>query len=600
MSTETSATNEAEIIRSAYRAVRPLLMTEASFRASGCFVTRRIERFARARHVIERRTVERRSAPAPLSHDRPLEQRISPTVDAWTVVADELPNATRQLSACSACDGTVGRFDCVQCEGQGRVHTWLEVRRVQRVAVAASANALHWCESALDERDFERASFSHTLERDSTLTLTLSSRPALPALASELNTPLARDERVVELRVQRFVVQVSDVHYRTALGAGTVETAGNPLQTYRIVRTPLRRRATAAAVALLLGSLLSSIFVLVYRAQHPWFASYGESGRLLSAGLLGSALIAVALLGFLRARGARTLLSTWCPAAAAILLLVSASSLLGTQPSVAFARAALARHDLPRALLTAQALQALALPLDDRETLLEDIHLSRIEAAHDLNGKLGLASGRSWSGAGHAQLRADILGSVERDAALARKAGDEVALVRLAGAIAPMLPADSRGLAREAAAMRTRACLDRGDVPCVERCLQELARLRAGDLVAPTQKALAALLRERLERIQIALLRARNVQATWSQLTEAVALCDKLTALGTPPKPPLRLVLERALVRARAQLDAESAAEQQRIAQKREREAERAARVHENAQKRSAAEGARAAAERAL
>jgi hypothetical protein len=556
MHTEHTETSEADVVRRAYHTLRPLLLTESAFKASVSGVSKRTVRFTRARFVIEQRSIERLSQPGPDTREAQIEPLITPELDAWQVDLEQLPDATRQLCRCSSCDAKSAdsQATCGVCERAGRVHTWLEVARTQRVVVGATPLnvALHWLPSALDKGDFMKRRWLHQLEREEVL-----SEERILELPSELLPALASNERIAAVCAQSFVVHAFDVRYTTAFGTGLIEVAGTPLTAFDVVREPLVRRSVVARSAALLGAIASVVAAFFYREQHPWFAKYGPDGTALLLGLSASLLLGAALLGWLRARASRTALSTWCPTAGALLLTAAFTALLSSaQPSVADARDALHKRDLERATLTADALSALGRAVPENQALRDDIRLARMGNTRDLPRKVKLASSGPWSLSRQPAMRSVVLQAMEPLAERARARGDGMALRELSALVAPVLPSASHALAVEAAAVQSRACLARLDLVCIERSAAELGRLGAIGLRDRSRHALLAILHERFERAVAAVARSRTVRVELERLTEASDLASKLEILGAPLQRSVTVMLERGRARAESQLAA--------------------------------------------
>lgn len=540
--------NEAEVVQRAYRALRPLLVPESAFRRSVTSITTRCEHYARARLVIERRIMVRRSTPAD-DVTGELEAPITPQLDPWLVALEDVPRATRQLTRCLACNGQGGE-GCEECSGSGRVHTWLEVSRRQHVIVRADPPVLarHFHPSLLDERDFARGPWLHRLLRERTL-----GPEQLGELPRALAPELGPDARIVAAHLQHFTVAVHDLHYQTALGTGSVEVAGRPARVFGIARAPLVRRQLVAGCGVVLGVTLSAISTLLYALQHPWFVRYGQAGLALALGLAASAMTGAALLGWLRARSNRTALSTWCPSLGAFVLAAGASALLATvEPSVVEARVALARGDLEHAALTVDALASPDCSPEERAILLDDIRLARMRSADSLLAKVAIASSAPWTEARRAPMQAVLRRAAQGPIAEARggRDGDDVrALLRLARALGNLLPTEARGLAVEATTRTADRCLARSDLACLERAAQELRHLRAEPERTRIHGALVALVRRDFERALAALTRAPSAQVLLVHTTAAVAHCTHLMALDAPLPRSTCLVLQRALER---------------------------------------------------
>ncbi|MDB4973925.1 MAG: hypothetical protein JWN48_2266 [Myxococcaceae bacterium] len=542
---------EAEVVHRAYQILRPLLLAEASFRASVSSVNKRVLRFTRARHVIEQRVLTRRWARAEVLPGEQVEPVISPAFDPWQVERAALPAATRQLCACTMCRGSGGA--CTTCAGHGTLHTWLEVEQQQRVEVTATPGnvARHWLATSLDEADFLRDEWLHRLEREEVLPGDHDEH-----LGSELLPTLAADERVLQVVLQTFVVDAYEVRYQTAFGMGRLELAGSPLTEFDVQRTPLTRRNLVARSAFAVGALASVAAAVANRVQHPWFARYGQEVPALLIGLSASVLLGTALLGWLRARPSRTALSTWCPTAGALALTALCSALLiSTQPSVADARDALHKRDLERAQLTADALQALGLSLDERASLLDEIALAHIEEAGSLTEKLALAERRAWSPSSELALHGVLLGALEPYAASARRREDAPALAQLANMVERLLPSAAHALRVEAAALDNRVCLAKRDVECLERSAGELGRLGAVALREHSRDALIAMLQERFERAIADVSHSRTARVELEHLREALRLSDKLETFSAPVPRSTRNILERSRARAEAQVE---------------------------------------------
>ncbi|MEY4513176.1 MAG: hypothetical protein RLZZ450_5298 [Pseudomonadota bacterium] len=559
MHTEHTQVSEADVVHRAYHTLRPLLLKESAFKASVSEVNKRTVRFTRARFVIEQRTIERLSQPGPDTRAAQAEPLITPALDAWQVDREELPEATRQLCSCSSCDSASldSQATCSVCERAGRVYTWLEVARTQRVVVRATPHhvALHWLPSALDKADFAKERWLHRLEREEVLT-----DERIAELPPELLPALAENERITAVCAQSFCVEAYDVRYQTAFGTGLIEVAGTPLTAFDVVREPLVRRSVVARSAALLGAIASAIVAFSYREQHPWFAKYGPDGTALLLGLMASLLLGAALLGWLRARPSRTALSTWCPTAGALLLTAAFTALLSSaQPSVADARDALHKRDLERATLTADALSALGRAVPENQALRDDIRLARMDDTRDLPRKVKLASSGPWSLSRQPAMRSVVLQAMEPLAERARQKGDGAALRELSALVSPVLPSAAHALAVEAAALASRACLAKVDLVCIERSAAELGRLGAVALRDRSRQALLAILHERFERAVAAVARSRTVRVELALLTEASELASKLETLGAPLKRSLTVMVERGRARAEIQLAAATA-----------------------------------------
>jgi hypothetical protein len=548
--------HERTIIRSAFKALRPLLITESAFQASVSRVVRRVVRFTRARYTVAEREVVRRTEPAPHASEDTLEPLISPWFDPWQADPTELAAATRQLCVCSKCQGKRSK-GCATCAGSGRVFTWLAIDQRMRVEVRATPKAVaeHWLSRALDEDDFLEEVWLHECEQD--LVLPSSS---MNGLHKELRLQLARHDRVAQICVQTFAVDVHEVHYETAFGDGMVEVAGNPLTVFDAARQPLLLRNAAARVIALAAAALAIGAPMLYRAQHPWFEKYGAAASSLLIGLGASALLGTALLGWLRANASRTVLSTWFPTAAALGLAALSSALLAsTKPSVADALDALQQHDLERATLTADALYMLGAPHDQQQLLRDDIRLARMDLTDSLANKLAIASSQAWTSQRRPAMESAILLAVQQRAERARALHDGTSLVHLADMISPLLPREAHTLTVEAAAHENRSCMLKAEPRCIERSAEQLERLGAHELAAQSRRVLVTLVRQRFERALEAVSHSRSARAELERLNAALTLARKLDQLGAPLPGATRSLIERGIRRTEAQIEAASA-----------------------------------------
>lgn len=550
MHTQQGRAGETDVVRRAYETLRPLLVPEASFRTSVSDIARREVHFSRARARIERRTIERCWEPAQGAQREDAEPLITPRINPWTVELLHLPVATRQLCLCEACGGR-GATSCSRCQGTALVHTWLEVERSERIAVRSDEPevATYWLPHALDADDFDRSAYLHRLESDEELDAT-----QIEELSEQLLPTLDHDERIVEVRLQRFAVEVHDVRYQTALGTGTVELAGAPLTAFGVVRAPVVRRHFAASCAFLLGAALSTSAAIMHRTEHAWHREHGHAGALVALGLGASALLGISLLGWLRARSQRTVLSTVFPSAGALLLAFAAFALhTRAQPSLSEAQRALTAGDLPRTELTLDALTARGEAPAAVVVLRDDVRLTRMANA-DFAHQLALARAEPWSSARGPRMKSLVRESLEPQAIAARRASDPAALRVLSSEVAPLLPEAAQALTADAAAIAARVCLQREDTACAEQALLELGKLGANDVRARVHARVVEILNARLEQRLAETTRAGSASVLHDRLAEAHSLCTRLDALGKPAPRATCMMVARSLARAEQQL----------------------------------------------
>ncbi len=538
------------VIRSVFGALRPLLMTEAAFAASVTRVQRRVVRFTRARYLLAERHVVRKYEPAPDDGELPLETLITPAFNPWTANPEDLRTATRQHAACSSCQGKT----CPRCHGSARVYTWLDIEQTTRVEVLATPRkvAEHWLSRALDEGDFLEEEYLHECEQDLVLPA-----EAMHGLQQELRPRLADHDRVSQICLQTFAVDLHEVQYETAFGGGIVEVAGNPHTVFDAARQPLARRNSVARVFALAAAALAVAAPILYSAQHPWFAKYGSALSALLIGLGASGLLGMALLGWLRAQASRTALSTWIPTAAALGLAAFSSALLAsTKPSLADARDALEKRDLERARVTADALYMLGAPRDEQRMLHDEIRLARMDLTDSLGSKLTIASSAGWTPQRRAAMESSVLHAVNARAERARSLGDSASLVRLAEMIRPLLPREAHSLTVEAAAHDNQRCMLKAEPRCIESSAAELDRLGAHELAARSRRVLVTLVRQRFERALESVAHSRSAKAELERLTVAHILARKLSELGAPPASGTVSLIERGIRRTEAQVHA--------------------------------------------
>jgi hypothetical protein len=544
---------EREIIRSVYHALRPFMMTESAFQASVTRVQRRVVRFTRARYLLAERQIVRRSGPAPVDGEREVEALITPQFDPWAARVEDLRTATRQHTACTRCQGKRSK-GCNTCLGSGRVYTWLDVAQTTRVEVFATPRkvAEHWLARALDENDFLEEEYLHECEQDLVLPA-----DAMPGLAKALRPKLADNDRVSQICLQTFAVDLHEVQYETAFGDGLVEVAGAPLTVFDAARQPLSRRNSVARMVALAAATVAVAGPILYRAQHPWFEKYGSAASALLVGLGASALLGMALLGWLRAHASRTALSTWLPTAAALgLAALSTALLASTKPSIADARDALEKRDLERARVTADALYMLGAPADEQRVLHDEIRLARMDLTDSFGSKLTIASAESWTAQRKPAMESAILHALNERAERARALGDGPSLVRLAEMIRPLLPNEARTLTVEAAAHENHRCMLKAEPRCIERSAAELERLGAHQLAAQSRRVLVTLVRQRFEHALESVAHSRSAKAELERLTTAQILARKLSDLGAPPPSGTLSLIERGIRRTEAQVHA--------------------------------------------
>jgi hypothetical protein len=552
MHTEPSySARERTIIRSVYRALRPFMMTESAFQASVTRVQRRVVRFTRARYLLAERQIVRRSEPAPADAQGELEALITPQFDPWAARVEDLRSATRQLTSCTRCQGKREK-GCRMCLGSARVYTWLDVAQTTRVEVFATPRrvAEHWLSRALDEGDFLEEEYLHECEQDLVLPA-----QAMEGLDNALRPTLARNDRVSQICLQTFAVDLHEVQYETAFGDGMVEVAGEPLTVFDAARQPLARRNAVARAVALSAAAVAIAAPILYRAQHPWFEKYGATASALLLGLGASGLLGMALLGWLRANASRTALSTWIPTAAALgLAALSTAVLASAKPSLADARDALDKRDLERARVTADALYLFGSSPTEQRVLRDEIRLARMDLTDSLASKLTIASSGAWTPQRKPAMESAILHALDQRAERARALRDGPSLVQLAEMIRPLLPDEAHTLTVEAAAHENRRCMLKVEPRCIESSAAELELLGAHELAAQSRRVLITLLRQRFDHALESVAHARSARAELERLTAAQILARKLNDLGAPLPSGTLSLIERGIRRTEAQV----------------------------------------------
>ncbi|MFO0610839.1 MAG: hypothetical protein U0324_47190 [Polyangiales bacterium] len=309
---------------------------------------------------------------------------------------------------CGACARS-GAVACGACAATGKERSWWDFRETTATTVRFSADstvmAAHPDLSA--ERPLTAAELGpFTVHVGVDCQGPIPPGPLLPedeVVRARLTPAVdARRERVVAQQYVRFAARCVDVAYETCGARAVVTLSGAGLvgAITPDARRPIRRRVwltLAAAVAL---AVAGGLFGAALEGPTAYFDAPNLAIELL---LLGGVLAALtALWGRLRARrptGPAWPLRTterFLPAVAAALLLLAPAVRAAVAPSVSEARGALARGDLARARVVADALVATrssgaSALLDDLEVaeagrLAGDARIAKLDAVAARNG----------------------------------------------------------------------------------------------------------------------------------------------------------------------------------------------------------------------
>lgn len=535
------------VVIQAWQALRPTLIPRSQFTSSVLSVTRRQERYARARYDIAERAFVRKTEPAVGVRKQALEEVKESALDPWDVDPAKLPSDTRQVCTCFECGGTkevqcsacnaVGRLRCSTCNGSGqvvgqrgpkncpscrgrgnvdcpnctngmcacatcertgKVYTWLEITGSPRREVCVDdpnlASRLH--PNVADANDFDRSSWSNTL--DAQVELDVARVSGLPtSLHPRLD---ARRDRIMNVRVQQFVANIFELKYGTVFGIGIVEFAGSPLRITHIDRAPLKRRSSRAFLAGLFGIVATLFAVGAYCGRHEWYSHHGAWPAAFGLALIGCAFVTIATFGWTRRTNARTRMSTLTPTLVAIAAAASSTLVLAlSRPSIATARNALTTGNLEDAALAANALRATGHRDANLDLLLDDIHLHELREAASLESAAESAA-RPWNrDASRATATSWLRNEALKYARAARDRGDGPMLGRIAELISNQLPDDARTLRGDASYLVGLSCVSSDDAECAESQWKALHGLGEGEHAIALRDALASLCRTRLQ-----------------------------------------------------------------------------------------------------
>jgi hypothetical protein len=258
-------------VECAAQAARRFGMTRRGFRECVIGTSRQLEKYSRVVHRIERRTAVLRTLPASVVDPDELKPLPHPErVKPWQTDGDTLRQKTEIHAICPSCserraDSQEVHSACATCEGSGVVLAWLDIQRsfVEQVRAHPEFMAVRVHPAVLDADDFDCAPHPGKLDEDTGW------RESMHDLSESLSARLDMYcDRVLESRLQSFVVAIHSVTYRTPQGRGTIEVAGRqprvlPLSSFR----PLELRLATIGIASALYAVAAVALPLAYSRQ---------------------------------------------------------------------------------------------------------------------------------------------------------------------------------------------------------------------------------------------------------------------------------------------------------------------------------------------
>ena len=426
----------------AARAARVYLMTARGFRSCITSIEPRGETYRRALHVIERREVLLRTAPAEGAEGRKTSALPDPaTVDPWTQAAAEIEAKSRVLAkcpecsgegavACTACDGGgalpcpgcqgLGRIrgdgaqsrPCSECRGQGRVACDVcESGRIACAACASIGRVVAWL--VVDGSVFSHVSVHATgsgVEAHANLrspadfdagitawpnpmtsdTGVLQGGTAVPA---ELKPPLDRRiDRLRSTRIQMFSTVVHRITYATPLGVGLVEMAGQPPSVCDTTEwRPLELRRALLVATFCVGIFVAFMVRRGYEARSPWFATSGHGGAVMLACAVAATFATVAFGGALLGPRGRSMVRLWGPLAlSAVAVAAAISAYRADRPNARRASVSLTEGRYADARTEADAMLRIGSDEAAARWIVDSVHAHDVIGAADLPRAIAL------------------------------------------------------------------------------------------------------------------------------------------------------------------------------------------------------------------
>ncbi len=400
----------------------------------------RSDQYARALHEIERRTLQRKTAPAYDSKASEVRRPPSTQVDPWSVdpatieqqrVVCQCPDCLGEKRVnCNACEGTT-RARCAQCAGGGRVHgqrgkncpscrgtgerkcsecrgglapcvtcdkigrveAWLtltrEVRRVVCTGGAAAGIGVHGAFNQPDNFDAPSVWPADCVDDRTGPSLEL---PGALAPALDPTT-----DRIRRSRIQVFATRVGRVELPTLLGTAVLEVSGREPAVGHVQDSTLRYRrwlSVAAGLGVFAGGF---IILRQYETQHEWFAKEGATGVMFPLSVVAAVAACFGVLGLTLGRRGWSVIGTWVPLSLAASLL-TASAVVSTIV-VPTAHAALARYesgDVDGARREADAALMYAEQESAAGAVIDRIRLDAVRSSADVHYVERLIDERSW------------------------------------------------------------------------------------------------------------------------------------------------------------------------------------------------------------
>ncbi|MCC7542329.1 MAG: hypothetical protein IT379_39290 [Deltaproteobacteria bacterium] len=546
-----------------------------AFRDSVESVEETVERYARARHVIES------------ERDVPVLEKCSTCggngSHACTVCdgslrapCDECEGSgrvpgVRGMKNCPRCRGNGdrkcvacdrGTMFCLPCAGRGSVSAGTKAETSRRTVVLVhprdgSAVRRHVGIEMPADFDVEPSRWPARLEK--------SEKPKATELPPELRPQLAPRERIVSCYVQRFASSTYRVTYRAALRTGHV-LVEEPWRAASGDEQPLHTRGLLSLGAAAVMAVIAFVAIIAFYRRHEWYVSEGV-GWPLWLFAVGAAVAAPrAARGLLLARRAWTARRTWLPVAAyGVLVVGMVVAFAVPTPSIATAEAALASGDLVRAEAEAAALADLGIDTALADRVRDQIQLRHVRESQDA------AAAATWlrqpwrTASTRRAATREVRERLSHEIRTRVRSGDGEGLAMLAGTIADVAPDLSQAAEREAAVARLASCTRQGSFECAESSLREATRLRVPHArLEPARTQLGTRMQEILTRDD-AVARSSDAAAAVVLLRPMAETAERYERIFDRPATPTKVSLDERVRRA----EADVAASERRAAQAR-------------------------------
>ncbi|MCC7542409.1 MAG: hypothetical protein IT379_39690 [Deltaproteobacteria bacterium] len=556
-----------------------------AFRDSVESVQERIDRYQRARHVIER------------EHDVPVRTTCATclgggshacTVCEGTLRApcDECDGSgkvpgVRGMKNCPTCRGKAdrrctscerGSVRCGTCTGSGNVSAGTRIETTRRTEVTVHprdsvAARRHVSVESPGDFDADPSRWPARLERAGRVV-------NASELPSELRPSLGPRERIVSSEAQSFAASSYRIVYRAAFRTGHVIVEERPWRAVQGDQSPLLRRRAAGRLAFGGAALIALLVVTTFYFRDSWYVLFGFGSPLCVASIAFAFAARSAARGLTLHSRAWSVTRTWIPTIATFLLPVAmAFAFALPRPSVATAEAALAAGDLERAAIEARALAETDTDPVAADRLFDEVHLRRVRGGWSI-ADIAASVRQPWRAARYRaaavrHLRETSTASAETYA----QARDPRALVEIANQIRDVLPDVAADTHRRAVAIAAHLCAERRSFACAEDNVGQLAQLGG-----PPDEVLAV--RERVGQVMHATLEAEQIGRGASpsvrvqSLQRALDTAQRYTRVTGRPSSPTVAEIEHDLGAARTA----AAAEERRVAAERARQDARDAR----------------------